>query len=333
MKKTLIGLLILLVLCVPGFSQARTQHKIFTATGSDVALDLRGSGIYNHTLMWTGSGTRTSCSIKVEQSVLGGAGASWSDLIAAQNCASNGSATATGFANFVRITMSTLTGAGNTVYAIYDGKPPAASLGAVTVDTTGLATSAKQDSQTTLLAGGLPSALGAGGGLKIEPAVADAAEGSTPTNPAVPVAGIDGSGKSSTLRTDASHSLVVVPGNASPCWTDDTTSLPVAAHATATELIAGVSAKKIYVCSVLLVSTTAQTFSIIEGSGTTCGTNPAAVIGNSTAANGMAFAANGGFAMGSGLRAIAKTATAANALCLLSSGTDYISGVITYVQK
>ena len=102
-------------------------------------------------------------------------------------------------------------------------------------------------------------------------------------------------------------------------------------------LVAGVSAKKIYVCSLSLITTTAVSVSLAEGSSATCGTSAqAAVIGvatNGTAANGMPLAANGGLTLGNGGGTVAQTATAANALCLFQSGTSQIAGNITYVQQ
>jgi hypothetical protein len=101
--------------------------------------------------------------------------------------------------------------------------------------------------------------------------------------------------------------------------------------------VTGVSAKKIYVCSLILVAPSAVSVSLSEGSSSTCGTsNQAAVIGvatNGTAANGMAFAANGGLTLGNGGNTVAATATAANYLCLFQSGTAQIAGNLTYVQQ
>lgn len=120
MKK--IGLLITCALCLiaQAFGSDVNRSQIFTATGADtVAVNLVNKAVYYHRLTWTGSGTRTSCLVKVQQSVTGTGG--WSDLIAAQDCTTNGSATATGYANYIRINVTALTGASNTVYARYDG--------------------------------------------------------------------------------------------------------------------------------------------------------------------------------------------------------------------
>jgi hypothetical protein len=122
--------------------QTVNRSREFTkAEADDAVLTLAGTGVYNHRITWTGAGTRTSCSIKVEQST---DGTTFTDLITTQNCASDNTATVTGYANFVRIRVTTLTGSGNTVYAAYNGTPIQPSLGTVTVDTTGLATSSIQ---------------------------------------------------------------------------------------------------------------------------------------------------------------------------------------------
>lgn len=102
---------------------AEADHVIrkapaFTTTGSNANIDLRNSGVYNHRITWTGNNIST-CSIKLEQSDDGISG--WSDLIAGQDCSSNGSATAAGYTSYVRMTVSTLTGTGATLYMRYDG--------------------------------------------------------------------------------------------------------------------------------------------------------------------------------------------------------------------
>jgi hypothetical protein len=87
----------------------------------------------------------------------------------------------------------------------------------------------------------------------------------------------------------------------------------------------------IYICSLLINASAAQTVSIVEGTGATCATNTAAVIGNNTAAGGLSFAINGGQNIGGGIGPIAKTATAGDNVCLYTTG-GVISGVISGVQ-
>jgi hypothetical protein len=124
---------------------------------------------------------------------------------------------------------------------------------------------------------------------------------------------------------------------ADPCMFQAKTNVPISTATGTVALVAGVSAKKVYVCSLSLVTTTAVSVSLSEGSGATCGTSAqAGVIGVSTAgtaANGLPLAANGGLTLGNGGGTIAATATAANYLCLFQSGTAQIAGNITYVQQ
>jgi hypothetical protein len=87
----------------------------------------------------------------------------------------------------------------------------------------------------------------------------------------------------------------------------------------------------IYICSLIINASAAQTVSIVEGTGTTCATNTAAVIGNNAAAGGLSLGVNGGQNIGGGIGPIAKTATAGDNVCLYTSG-GVISGVISGAQ-
>ncbi len=118
MKRFLITILLAVCFVLPVLGQSK-RSKTFTSATSDLTLNVTGSALYNHMLSWTGKGTRTSCSVKLEKSV---DGTTWTDLIAAQTCTSDGVATASGFVNYVRITVATLTGTGNTLYTTYQGQ-------------------------------------------------------------------------------------------------------------------------------------------------------------------------------------------------------------------
>lgn len=122
-----------------------------------------------------------------------------------------------------------------------------------------------------------------------------------------------------------------------PCMFQAKTNVPISTASGTLALVTGVSTKKIYVCSLSLISSGAIAVSLSEGSGTTCGTSAqAAVIGvatNGTAANGLSLAANGGLTLGNGGGTVAQTATAANYLCLFQSGTTQMAGNLTYVQQ
>lgn len=84
-----------------------------------------------------------------------------------------------------------------------------------------------------------------------------------------------------------------------------------------------------YICAVVIVSGDAENISLVYGTGTTCGTGTAALIGGTTAATGMPISPNGGIAPSS-INLV--TATTAQHLCLLQSGTGRVAGVITYLD-
>jgi hypothetical protein len=142
----------------------------------------------------------------------------------------------------------------------------------------------------------------------------------------------------STLNTSVSASI---PAGANligfttpdPCSQIAKTNVPIS-QATSTQIIAGTSAKKTYICSINLIVGAAEIVNLIAGTGAVCATGSSAVLGSTTAANGQSLAANGGLTSGNGLGAVA-IASAANAdnVCLTQNTTSRVSGVITYVQQ
>lgn len=120
---------------------------------------------------------------------------------------------------------------------------------------------------------------------------------------------------------------------ADPCSAATAKSFAPISVTANTQLVAGVSAKKVYVCSINLVAGAATNVAIVEGTGSVCGTSTAGVLGGSTAATGWNFAANGGISLGSGSGTVAVTATSADALCVLVSAANQVSGGISYVQQ
>lgn len=89
---------------------------------------------------------------------------------------------------------------------------------------------------------------------------------------------------------------------------------------------------KVYICAIAAITDTAIKLSFIDGTGGSCASAQHALIGSTTAANGMSLAANGGFTLGSGNGTVAVTA-AASAFCFLQSGTSLVAGTVTYVQQ
>ena len=105
--------------------------------------------------------------------------------------------------------------------------------------------------------------------------------------------------------TDGTNTLVV-----DPC--KGQTKLYVSINQTAnTQLAAGTSSKKIYICSIHVVVAAATNVALVEGTGSVCATGTAGVsgFGGATAATGWNFAANGGIALGNGDAAVGAEGT------------------------
>lgn len=113
-----------------------------------------------------------------------------------------------------------------------------------------------------------------------------------------------------------------------PCFYGTKLFVPIS-QATSTQLFAGTASNRIYVCSLLLTqpSASTQTFSLVSGTGSVCATSTGAMIGATSAANGMQLP----FVHGGGESAIAKSDTDAENVCLLQSSTDRLAGVLSYV--
>jgi hypothetical protein len=99
------------------------------------------------------------------------------------------------------------------------------------------------------------------------------------------------------------------------------------------QIITGSTAKHIYICHLALVTGAAQNVALVEGTGSTCGTNTVGMAGGNTAAAGWNLAINQAVVEGDGISWVLATATAADNVCLLSSSTGQISGVVQYVQE
>jgi hypothetical protein len=128
-------------------------------------------------------------------------------------------------------------------------------------------------------------------------------------------------------ETDGTNSVVL-----DPCRTNANTFKPISQTAS-TQLVTGTSAKKIYICSINIVTAAANNVALVEGTGTTCATGTAGMAGGTTAATGWNFAANGGLTQGNGMGSIMAEATNADNLCLLQSAAVQLSGVIGYVVQ
>lgn len=100
-----------------------------------------------------------------------------------------------------------------------------------------------------------------------------------------------------------------------------------------TQLFAGTSAKKTYVCHIMVVGADAENISLVAGTGSVCATSTVAMIGSTTAAAGPNLSANGGFSIGQGGFSVAASTVNADNVCLFQSGSGRVSGVMTYVAQ
>jgi len=109
---------------------------------------------------------------------------------------------------------------------------------------------------------------------------------------------------------------------------------PVSAAADTQVITAGGSNNFVYICSYNLASGVADNWSIVEGTGSTCGTNTKALVGATTAAAGIQFTATTGGSVnyGGGTGAVTKTTVAGNNVCILRSTAGPLSGVIGSTQ-
>jgi len=133
-----------------------------------------------------------------------------------------------------------------------------------------------------------------------------------------------------TARTaDGSGNLYL----ADPCQRAAKTTTPISiTTATTTRIVAPSASNRTYICNIFLTSAAADNVGIVEGTGGTCGSGTAGVIGGTTAANGPNFAANSGIGLGNGGFFIAATAGTNVDLCLITSAATPLAGVITWVQ-
>jgi hypothetical protein len=102
-------------------------------------------------------------------------------------------------------------------------------------------------------------------------------------------------------------------------------------------VISAIAAKRVFICSMVLMVSAATTLSISEGQGTTCAApNQAGMIGvgtNVAASSGMAFPANGGLTLGNGTGTVTQTANINTNICLYNAGSATIAGNMTYVAN
>lgn len=122
---------------------------------------------------------------------------------------------------------------------------------------------------------------------------------------------------------------------ADPCQANTPTIKPISiTTATTTNIVTGTSAKKLYVCYLFLKTTAANNVAVISGTtGATCGANTAALVGGTTAANGLNDAANDGQAFGNGVSSVMQVLTNNDDICIITSASTPLAGVIKYVVQ
>ena len=121
------------------------------------------------------------------------------------------------------------------------------------------------------------------------------------------------------------NALLVSPVQTDPC-SGLKQNIPITQTAN-TKYLTG-AGHRIYLCEVFLVGSDAENISIVEGTGTTCGTSTVAVVGGATAANGPNLAANGGWVQGNGGASVASTNVPGDDVCIFESGSGRVAGNI-----
>ena len=104
------------------------------------------------------------------------------------------------------------------------------------------------------------------------------------------------------------------------------TTLPISAAADAV-LISATASNRTYICDGAIIANAAEIFAIWEGTGSTCGTGTAALVGSTTIGNGVSLAANGGFPL-KNIRGISTNVD----VCLHLNTTNRVTGYITYIK-
>ena len=117
-----------------------------------------------------------------------------------------------------------------------------------------------------------------------------------------------------------------------PCETGTKTTTAFSQTAIA-NIITADAAKKNYICAFTVVAGSAEVVSIVEDDTTACASPTAALMGSTTAANGLSFAANGGMTLGNGESSVLVGSATNRYLCVAQSGSNRVSGFVTWVQR
>jgi hypothetical protein len=135
-----------------------------------------------------------------------------------------------------------------------------------------------------------------------------------------------------------SGSTTAVTG-ADPCFASTKSIANFESTTSGGSIITAASAKKAYICSISIITSTAANVSLIEGTGSSVctGGSTGGVFLNTgvTAANGAAFAANGGIQTGVGMGTVAQNAVANQNICVAftTTNTPQVNVHVSYVQQ
>jgi hypothetical protein len=146
-------------------------------------------------------------------------------------------------------------------------------------------------------------------------------------DPATAITAVVSSVKAANVSPTVNDTSLVVAASPNPAPVC-TSSVAINQTASAT-VITGTASQFLYICSIFLMSATAQNVSVTEGTGTVCATSEDALIGGTTAS--VAVGVTGGMVITSGVPWL-KTKQAGENLCVEQSGAGNVSGIITYAD-
>ncbi len=138
---------------------------------------------------------------------------------------------------------------------------------------------------------------------------------------------------SGTVTATPTGTYTVATAAADPCQSIVAAYTPISmTSATTLRIVAPTSAKRTYVCYLFMLSAIANNVAIVEGTGGTCGSSTAGIVGGTTAANGINLAANSGAVFQAGGNVAIATAGTNVDLCLITSAAGPLAGHIKWVQ-
>ncbi len=105
------------------------------------------------------------------------------------------------------------------------------------------------------------------------------------------------------------------------------------ASATTTVVVAASASNKFRACSMFLFASAAENVALVEDATGSCASPDAGMMGGTTTGSGINLAANQGWTLGNGLGTVAQTASTNVNVCLITSSSAQLSGVIMGVLQ